>query len=56
MRKVVLTVMVTLTVVAFTFSGCKKSEPAPTKPPETKAVKPTTEKPSVPPVEKPAEK
>jgi len=56
MRKVILSVLVTLAVVAFTFSGCKKSEPAPTKPPEKKAAGAAAEKPAVPPVEKPAEK
>jgi PBP1b-binding outer membrane lipoprotein LpoB len=59
MRKVILSVLVTLTVVAFTFSGCKKSQPTTpttTTPRTTKPVQPTTEKPAVPPVEKPAEK
>jgi hypothetical protein len=56
MRKVILSVLVTLTLVAFTFSGCKKSQPEPTTPPEKKAAGAATEKPAVPPVEKPAEK
>lgn len=43
MRKVILSVLVTLAVAVFAFAGCKKSQP-------------TTEKPTVPPVEKPAEK
>ncbi len=56
MRKIILSALVTLAVTAFVFTGCKKSQPEPTTPPEKKAAQPETEKKTVPPVEKPTEK
>jgi len=51
-----LSILAALAVTALIFSGCKKSEPAPAKPPEKKAAPAPAEKPAPTPAEKPAEK
>jgi hypothetical protein len=53
MRKVLLTALAVLAFVAFTFSGCKKQTPPPTKAPEKEKAAPapapsTTEQPAAP--------